>query len=713
MNTPERDLDKDAVTDAEIFAECKARLKLAEENESDNRLRAIEDLQFADGDQWPTDIANGRRLDGRPALTINHTNTFVRRVVNSMRQQRPRIKAHAVGDGARVEDAKVANGLIRHVETLSQASVAYDTGGESAVRIGWGYWRIVGEYLDERSDQQELKIKPIRNTFTVYIDPSAVMPDGSDANWYIITEKMKRTEYKARYPKADNAEWTEGAAGDADLDWESKEDVRLAEYFRIRKTWETLYPLSNGSGKFESELPGVDVMKAAGVDFKRDADGKPITRLSERRQVEWYRVNGTKVVDRVALPGQWIPVIRCEGNVLDLNGQVKRKGMIRDMVDAQRMLNYWYTCETEVVALAPRAKWVAAEGQIESHPEWIDANRSAYSVLTYKPVVVSTAQGDVLLPPPQRQAPEGVSEGIVRAAEGAEHNLMAIAGFPHEPGQDQQGQVISGLAIQRRQSISDITHFQYYDKQTLAIAHTGRILLDYFPYYYGEDRMQRIIGDDGVPQMTAINQALDAQGQPVSKSKQAIATIKNDLTVGRFDVVMDTGPGYETKRQEGAEALLGLLSTPLGEPITKVGADLVVRNMDFAGADDLADRLVPLNPEGMDKAVQELPKQGQAIVGALQQQLKQTQAELQHAQLELKYKTSTELGWMHVEREKAHLTAETKVHDTEVRAHTAHDVAEINAGAQLLNTHTEAAHDRVAAHELLKSAERAEHSASP
>jgi len=45
---------------------------------------------------------------------------------------------------------------------------------------------------------------------------------------------------------------------------------------------------------------------------------------------------------------------------------------------------------------------------------------------------------------------------------------------------------------------------------------------------------------------------------------------------GRYDVVMDTGPGYETKRLEGAESMLELLKTPLAEPIVKVGSDVIV-----------------------------------------------------------------------------------------------------------------------------------------
>jgi len=46
---------------------------------------------------------------------------------------------HPVVDGADITKANVIGGLIRHIENFSQAAIAYDTGGESAVTIGWGY----------------------------------------------------------------------------------------------------------------------------------------------------------------------------------------------------------------------------------------------------------------------------------------------------------------------------------------------------------------------------------------------------------------------------------------------------------------------------------------------------------------------------------------------------------------------------------------------
>lgn len=711
--------DKDATSDEGIFLEAAARLKICEDAESENRIDGIKALAFVDGEQWDSDVQRQRTIDVRPALTINHTNTFCRRIENTLKQQRPRIKCHPVAD-ADVDKAKVVNGLIRHIETLSNASVAYDSGGTSAIKIGWGYWRIVGEYIDYKSFDQELKIKPIRNTFTVYMDPFAVMPAGEDQQWCLISEVMTRREYKRKYPKAKNTEWRMDAPGDMSLDWESKENIRLAEYFRIHEVKDVLYQMTDGSTRLGSEMPDAEILDAIQLGIAVDQQGKKLSRPTTRCQVEWYRLNGKEVVEKKILPGKYIPVIRCEGNVLDVNGRVKRKGMVKDLMDPARMYNYWRTAQTEEIALAPKAPWIAYEGVIEGHEEWQSANTKSYSVLVGK--AVKGPNGETL-PLPQRQSPAQVSAGFVEAAQGAERDLMSVAGMPTEDPALVARVVSGNKALQRKQGMADLTHWHYYDNQTLAIMWTGIILLDLIPYYYDTKRQQRIIGDDGIPQMVTLNDKTKDNG---------VWLVKNDMTTGRFDVVMDTGPGYATKREEGAEQMLELLGTPLAEVVVKTGADVVLRNMDFNGADILADRAMTTNPEAMDKAIEGLPDQAKNIIGALQQQVQQKDQQIQQMGLEIKYKSDIEKMKDDGQTKRTLITTTGKAHDTETKASTdlanakmdfegwlreiaewrnqaevnratKLDVAEIQVGGTLLNTHAEAAHEKVAAEKAIKA----------
>lgn len=714
------DPDKAAETEADIWLECAARQKLSSDAESDNRSRGIKALTFRWGDQWPETARNDRKDDQRPCMTVNHTDVACTRVENQLRQQRPRIKVHPVSD-ATIDKAHKVAGVIREIETRSNASIAYDGGVAMAKDIGWGYWRIGSEYVHPRSFEQQQTILPIDNPFSVYDDPSSIMPAGEDRNWCVLAEDMPREEYKRLHRGAENCEFSfTEAPGDFVLDWESKTHVRLAEYFRIYQKAETLYLFSDGSTKLESELnpKKEDIQVILALLQLKVVDKRPTT----TREVQWFRLNGRKVVDRRTLPGRYIPIVKCLGNKLRINGQIKRKGMIENLMDPATIFNYAETTKAERYALTPKAPWVAFEQVIEGHPEWTTANRTNHSVLIAKAVL--GPDGQTLLPLPQRQQPAQVEAGMSEWSSGAERNLMAVAGMPQE-NPEITGRIVSGNKyLQRRQGMQDLTHFQYYDNQTYSIMWTGIILVDQMPAYLDTQRVLRIVGEDGQAEMITINEKVtDDDGAPTGE-------VRNDFTVGRYDIVMDTGPGYATKRDEAAENMLELLNTKLGDAIVATRPDIPIRNMDFHGADELADSLAVTTPGGMDKILKALPKQAQTIVQSLQAQLQKATETIQAQGMEIKYKSGIEQMKDDGQTKRTLMTVTGKAHDTEKKADVdlanaqmdfqgwlreiaewheqaligaaaKKDVAEIQAAGTLLNTHAEAAHNERAANKVI------------
>lgn len=700
-----------AVSDGEIFEEAKDRLRIAAEAEADNRKRAKRSMLFREGDQWDHDVTTTASEDS-PEITVNLVDALVKRVENNIKQQRPRGKCHPVGEGADIEIAEIINGIGRHVETRSEASVAYDTAAAHALTAGWGYFRIIAEYVSPRSFQKDLRILPIRNLFSVHMDPAAQMPHGSDQTWCIISLKMKRQEYKRRYPDAENTNWEDVTRDESRLEWEDKEEIRLAEYFRIIEKPQKLYMIKGQDGqeftKYRSELPrdpqtgklmNIDLVKQMLAERGMHFDGD---RESVKRTVQWFRLNGSKVMERQELPGSYIPIFRVEGNATDIDGKMLKRGMVETMQDPARMVNYGEVAKIKRLGLAPKAPWVAAEGQLDGHPEWDDANTRSYSVLTYKPIVIETSAGPMMPPPPARQPPTQIEQGFSEFVSGMRSNLMAVSGMPNEPGQDKTGEVVSGRAISKRQWLSDQSHFQYYDNLTLAIAQCWRVMVEWIPTYYSEQRMQRVIGEDSTPKMVELNKEHQDEETGVKR-------VKNDLSIGTYDIVMDTGPGYESKREEGSENLMGLLKVQaLAEIIAKTGPDLVFRSIDHPYMQELADRLMAASPDGLKKVTESLSSHAKALVDFLSKENESLKQELEKVQADLKYGIT-----------KAHLAAavkahdveesnKTKRHDTEVRAHTARDVAEIHAAGVILDTHAEAEHNRRAASEMLAGAEKAE-----
>lgn len=633
--------------DFEIIDEAKQFLNLCNEAMRGNRAEAVNDLKFVSGEQWPAELQNSRQLEARPCLTINKLDAYCRQICNQQRQQRPRIKVHPTNKFATKKIADVITGLTRHIEVNSNADTAYDTAFESAVKMGWGYWRIITKYISEDSFDQDIYIEPIENPMTVYFDPNSVSPDGSDANAVLITDTMSKKEFARKYPDCDDgSNFTARGTGDSNAEWVTREDIRVAEYFKKKYIPATLCLLSDGAVAYKDDLPEnyETIFQRAGVEIVDERDSWKVI-------IKWCKLTALEVIEEKEWPSKYIPIIPVYGNIDVIEGKRKIYGIVRHAKDPQRMINYWETAATESIALAPKAKWTIVEGQDEGHEnEWARANISAFPVLRYKQTDINGQPA----PPPARLQPEPPPAGILEALMTSTQNLREVIGVV-DPAQRVQGNV-SGKALNAEKLQSDNSTFHFYDNLTRSIAHTGKIILDLIPKIYDSERVMRIIGEDGRPDMITINQ----------RSTTAEDEVLNDVTIGQYDVVMDTGPGYQSKRLEAVDAMLGIAQA---EPqILQMAGDLIFRNMDFPGAEIIADRLAAANPLAQIDDKSDIPPQAQAMIKGLQQQLQQAQAQLGQAGQLIKSRADLEQMKQSEETKRALINAHVKAHDTETWA---------------------------------------------
>ena len=644
-------------------------LKLVGEADSNNRQEGLQDLKFAAGDQWPVEIQNSRNIEARPCLTINKLDPYIRQVTNQQRQQRPRIKVHPVNNEGDLKIAQVIEGITRHIEVNSNADTAYDTAFDYAVRMGWGYWRVITDYVREDSFDQEIFIEPIDNPFSVYFDPNSVAPDGSDAEKCLVTTMVAKDKFRQMYPGADDGTgFLPRATGDDTAEWITKEDIRVAEYFYIEREKADLVLLSDGMKVFADKLPPKEVLADAGVvEVSR--------RPSWRRKVKWCKLTAMQILEEKEWPGRWIPIIPCYGAQVVIEGKRKKYGLVRFAKDPQRMYNFWRTSMTESIALAPKAKWLLAEGQDEGHEnEWALANIKSTPVLRYKQRDINGEPAQ----PPQRLQPEPPPVGIMEAAAEVNNDLQTVMGI-FDPSQQLPGNM-SGKALMGQQNQVDLSNFHFYDNMTRSIKHTGKIILDLIPKIYDTQRVLRIIGVDGKPDMVTVNEV------------QATGEVLNNVTVGEYDVVMDTGPGYNSKRQQAVEAMLPLMAQ---NEVFQVAGDLMFRNMDFPGADVIADRLAAMNPLAQIDEKSDIPPKVQMMLMQLQKTVQDQQNQMAAMGLDIKYKGTVEGIKQDGEtrRElmramaKAHNTetmAEVRVNDQNTRAITSQNKTEIEAVVKLL-----------------------------
>lgn len=618
-------------------------LKFANDADTMNRQEALEDLKFGGGDQWPVELQNSRNLESRPVITVNKVDNYCRQVANQQRQQRPRIKVHATNTHEDMVDAQTIGGIIRHIEVNSNADHAYDNAFEYAVRMGWGFMRVRTDYVSEDSFDQEIFIDPVDNPFTVYFDPNSVAPDGSDADRCLITTMMLKSEFRKLYPDADDGgtSFTQRGTGDSQSEWITKEDIRLAEYYYTVREKAKLYLLSDGTATFADDKDFFNRLAAYGIEVIDQRD-------SFKKTIKYCKMTAVEILEERDWAGKYIPIVPVYGRHIVIGDKRKKFGMIRYAKDPQRMYNFWQTAITEGVALAPKAKWLLAEGQDEGHEsDWANANIKSFPVLRYKQTDIDGRPAPV----PTRLQPEPPQAGIMAAAAGVNDDIKSIMGI-FDPAQLGQGN-ISGKALNGQQQQVDLTNFDYYDNLTRSIAHVGKICLDLIPKIYDTERVMRIIGDDGKPELLTINQ------------RDSVGRVLNDISVGQYDVVMETGPGYNSKRQEAVDNMLPLLSA--APELMQVAGDLVFRNMDWPGADIIADRLAASNPMAQIDEKSKVPPQVQMQLAMSQKQIQELTQALQAKDLLLKNRMDVEQFKQDAETQRTMMKEQGRANEAQIR----------------------------------------------
>ena len=576
---------------SDLLATMRSRFTMALAAYSESREDELDDLRFMAGSpdnqwQWPADVlatrgsVQGQTINARPCLTINKLPQHVRQVTNEQRQNRPSPKVIPADDNADVAVAEVFDGIIRHIEYMSDADVAYDTACDNQVVYGEGYIRILTEYTRDDSFDQDLKIGRIRNSFSVYMDPTIQDPCGSDAKWCFITEDLLKAEYERQFPDAQpiSSILARGIGDQALSMWLSENTIRIAEYFYVDYVPSTL-----------NLYPGnITMFDGTPQDAKlRAMFGQPLrSRKADRKRVMWLKTNGYEVLEEREWAGKWIPVVRVVGNEFEVDGRMFVSGLVRNAKDAQRMYNYWVSQEAEMLALAPKAPFIGYGGQFEGYEmQWKTANTTNWPYLEVNPDVQDGA-GNVL-PLPMRAQPPMAQTGLIQAKMGAAEDIKATTG-QYNASLGQQGNERSGRAILARQQEGDTGTYHFVDNLGRAIRYVARQLVDMIPKIYDTQRVARIIGVDGEVGMARIN---PMQAEPVKKIVDQAGTVLEKIynpSVGVYDVVITTGPSYLTKRQEAVEAMANILQT--SPQLWQVAGDLFIKNMDWPGAQEMAAR---------------------------------------------------------------------------------------------------------------------------
>ena len=601
------------------YSDHKEVLKLlteCQEADQDNRARALEAQWFiekVDG-QWEPEWWT--QNENKPRYTFDMTSPIVDQVAGELEQADFDIKVKPANSSSTKEVAQLFDGMIRNIENISNAQAVYNHAGRNVVTTGLDGWRIVQEYVDDDSFDQDLVIKPLYNfTERVWFDIGSQTRDRSDARYAFVLQAIPVDDYKKRFPKGSE----QGISNDRTKSayFNKAQTITIGQIYYIKPRERELALLSDGRViEINPENTSIlDELAASGVTVdkqRKRAKNVVYSRLFDAGG--WL----TKEQETVF---SYIPVIPAYGNFKVIEDKTVYRGVVQKLMDPQRVMNYSLSREIEEGALAPRAKYWMSPEQARGHEGKLKSlNTNADPVQFYNP---DPAVGNGM--PPQQQGGAQVNPGLRTISESMRALMGQTAGLFAANMGDNPG-LQSGVAIEKLQNKGDTGTIKYFKAMEIAICQTARILIDALPRVYDTARQVRILKEDGTYDLTTVNQTVvDLQtGRPV---------VVNDLSQGKYDVTCSAGPAFQNRMQETVQTIIEISQY---DPSTlQSSGDILFQNLNAPGMDLIAERKrQQLLMQGLIPASQ-MTDEEQAQVQQMQQN-RQPDAATLIAQAELK-----------------------------------------------------------------------------
>jgi hypothetical protein len=572
----------------DVLTEALRRADEAWLAERNNVAEGRDCQKFYAGDQWDVKAKQMREKDGRPVLTVNMLPQFVKQMTGDVRKSPPSIKVMPAGGKASKETAEGYTGIIRNIEQQSQAKDCYIKAVENAAQAGQGAWEVVTEYSSDDAFEQDIRIRPILDPFGVLIDPFCQLLDKSDMRYAFKFDYITVEDFKKEYPGKAVVGAPGGVENQTIFPWKVNDVIRIAEYWRRIPVKKTLYLMPDGTvlddAKLEQETPEVQAVIQQGVD-----EGAIKTRNVDAFKVEKFIISGAdKLSGPHAWAGRFIPICVAVGEETTMEGSTVRKGMIHDARDPQRIYNYTRSASVEAVALQPKSPFMVTQKQVEGREGmWAKAGSSNMAYLVFNPDSQNPGE-------PKRSPPPIASTGLDSQAMIASEDIKRVTGI-YDASLGSRSNETSGVAINARQQEGDTATFLYPDNLGRAIGYCGKILVDLIPRIYDNQRQVRILKEDGTAEMLPVNQGkgLPPGAPPPIDEQTGKPKPLYDLSDGEYDVAVTVGPTFATQR---AEAVANMVEIVRADPrMMPLIGDLLISNMDWPGADEMAKRLRKAN----------------------------------------------------------------------------------------------------------------------
>ncbi|WP_016744379.1 portal protein [Rhizorhabdus wittichii] len=580
----------------EFLAEARDLFQSDADADFINREAALDDLKFAanfENAQWDQTVLAQRA--GRPCLTTNVLPQYINQVVGDSIINRPAIKVRPAED-ADEDLAEVREGVIRAIEYQSDATRVYTRAGQAQVTCGRGFFRLGLKYASDETFDRDIVISLIPDALSVIVDAMSIDPTAKDAKRIFINDLMPKKEFDRRWPDQQPSDLDAGIRSQLMAQgWLETDTVRVTEYWKMVEEEVEIGLTPDGR---------TEVVNPKRRDYLR-------TRKVRRERPWMWLITGHAILDGPhKVPVDRIPVFKVTGQEYFVGPARVTFGLVRFMKDEQRLQNYADSVIAETLATTPKIMWTAEASAVENREAaWRNAHRTADPLLVYNDGFKAPERADQFIFP----------SGLLAWRQMLTQSMKDVTGL-HDASLGIQSNETSGRAILARQREGDVATIVYHDNLNASIAECGRTCNQLIPVVYDTARTIRIVGEDEATKVIRINDPNDPD---------AI-----DMTSGKYDIVVDTGPSYATKRVEAAESMMAFVQAV--PTAAAAAADLIASAQDWPMAQEIGDRLKKMLPPGVVDADPEKmsPEERQAAMqaqAAAQQQAQQQEMMAQAA----------------------------------------------------------------------------------
>ena len=604
INVREKDLavineQRGKTEEQKVLDEMQRRVMYAAEYWKETFLVGQEDVRQTYIEQWPEYAKQKRLASDRPALSLNSLPQYIGTITSNLQQSTIGVKFVQVGGISgeipgwtdhrmNLNHAEIMSGITRAIEIRSDCAQKYARGGQHAAEAGLGWFLL--EIRPDPDDPfvNEIWVQHVRNRWSVLIDIDAIEPDASDMSYAFVSELIPVEEFNVRYPEHasegkhpldDYGGWTGEVAGNTEY-WGKQHHVRVFDYYRkvkVDKEYiELFHPKTMERIVNRTEDIGiyVDELKQRGFEERQ-------RKKFPEYEVRIIRTLRNKLLtDEYVWPGSRIPIIPVFGREVDLNDKTLFLSLIHYAIEPAQMKNMWASAATERAANLPKDPWILSEEQLgDLSGKWSDMELNNPAYLTYhqiegteKPYRITTTNMPV------------AELSMFQVMAGAIEEAIGI----YEANLGKKSNETSGVAIEKRQQAGAGASFGFIYNVATAIRSIGEQFKELIPKVYNDDRLVTIITEEGEAQQFHVNHY-------ITDDETGKKYLYGALSLTRYSVRVDVGPGNVTKREEFWRVVEAIFANQ--PQIAAVAGDLFIKALNLPYGDALVKRLRATLPD--------------------------------------------------------------------------------------------------------------------